>query len=1064
VVAIFAICVIVVLVGSVLGIAAFLMAKRNREEIDRLRQGLTDLKKDLGRIEQLAAGGRSAPTPEHAPPPPAEEQKPRPIIPLPPEPVPAEAPLPPKTPGVLLGPRPIEPSREQVPPPPPEKTPEPVAPAPPGEPPLWQRVAPAPSKSGAEWWEQFEKTIGTRWMTWGAVLLFFLATGFAIKLAIDQGYLGPTARLALCITFGILLLGVGEYFLRRKMLPLGQGLLGGGVAILFVSFFGGFQFEIIGAEIAFACLAGVTVVGMTLAVLHDALVVAFIAVLGGLLTPVMISTGQNARDSLFTYLVLLDLGVLGVALFKRWRALDVLTFTGTWLLFGAWFQKYYAAEALVPVIGWLAGFYAIFLVLPFVYHFYHRAVITGERFAMALSHATLTFAYAYLMLRGQNPGMVFGCAAWPEYPHALGCVAFVLSACYAGLGSLTRRRIPADERALFGFIALSIMFLTMAVPLQLGLHGVLLAWAAEGPVLVYLGYRFSYFPARASGFLVLALTVVRLVMRNWPDHVGAFVPVVNREFVSALCVPAAGWLFAWVHHGWRQDARLGDRVLKIAGGIAAGFLAILLLHSEATHWFVSRQEAYYSLCVAPAVWAVGAIGFLVAGLALRSVHSRVAGLGALVVAGALAVGIYGEGMPKDSLIFLNARFAAALAVILAAFAHAAAYCSFKNVCIADEYRMGKALSILAGVMLLVIVHVDVVQWLELRHHARLARSLVVVVWTLGSAGFLGSGLGLRWPELRWSGLGALAVAGALGAAVYGYRMPGDFRMFCNLRFGSALPVVLMLSACAVVFRCWRGRCTETEHSTGKALAIAAGFLALLIVHVDLYQWVAQRDSLLARCLVAVEWALGSAAFLWAGFRAHWVEWRAAGIVALIAAGALGLWVYDFPKGPDEFLYLNRHFASAFLVIVVGFAHGFCLRRYRDICTPDEQTVARCLYGAVVLGLFALLTAETYWHFLRTVSDPVKALSTARMALAMAWGGYALVLLVVGFWRRMRPLRFAGLLLFGLALAKVVFVDMARMKQFYRVISFFVLGLLMIGTSYLYHLLEKRLEQTARPKE
>ncbi len=73
-----------------------------------------------------------------------------------------------------------------------------------------------------------------------------------------------------------------------------------------------------------------------------------------------------------------------------------------------------------------------------------------------------------------------------------------------------------------------------------------------------------------------------------------------------------------------------------------------------------------------------------------------------------------------------------------------------------------------------------------------------------------------------------------------------------------------------------------------------------------------------------------------------------------------------------------------------------------------------------------------------------------------WGAYAIALLVIGFCRGVRSLRLAALALFGLTAIKLVLVDMARVEEVYRIISFFVLGILMIGASYLYHRVEKRL--------
>ena len=61
----------------------------------------------------------------------------------------------------------------------------------------------------------------------------------------------------------------------------------------------------------------VTAAGMALAVLHDAIPLGFLAVLGGFMTPVLVSTGNDPGAALFCYITLLDLGVLGVAFFKR---------------------------------------------------------------------------------------------------------------------------------------------------------------------------------------------------------------------------------------------------------------------------------------------------------------------------------------------------------------------------------------------------------------------------------------------------------------------------------------------------------------------------------------------------------------------------------------------------------------------------------------------------------------------------------------------------------------------------------------------------------------------------
>ena len=187
-------------------------------------------------------------------------------------------------------------------------------------------------------WATLEVKLGKQWMTWVGAIVLFLSVGFFVKYAFEHKWLGEAARVILGGIAGMSVLAAGERFVRRKMRALGQGLVGAGLAILYVSLFAAYGlYGLLPQTVTFVLMVIVTAGGMALAVIHDAVAVSFLAVLGGLLTPVLLRTGRDPRDALFAYVLLLDLGVLGVALFKRWRMLDVLAFIGTWALFTGWY-------------------------------------------------------------------------------------------------------------------------------------------------------------------------------------------------------------------------------------------------------------------------------------------------------------------------------------------------------------------------------------------------------------------------------------------------------------------------------------------------------------------------------------------------------------------------------------------------------------------------------------------------------------------------------------------------------------------------------------------------------
>lgn len=606
------------------------------------------------------------------------------------------------------------------------------------------------------WWVGLEENVGKRWTTWGGALALFISAGFFLKYAFDNQWLGPTGRIALGIVAGIILLALGDQSLRRNMRALGQGLMGGGLAILYISLFAAFSlYDIIPQIPAFAAMVVVTAAGVALAVLHNAPALGFLALLGGFLTPLMVSSGQDARDSLFGYLVVLDLGVLGLAVFKRWRALDVLAFLGTWALFAGWYLNFYADSAVIPTVLWLAAFFLIFSIVPFMNQLRTRTPSSVECFAMALANAVVTFGFAYGILR-------------EDHRYALGFVALAMAACYILLAVLLRRRVPSDSRSLFGFVGLSVVFVTLAVPLHLKLHGITLVWAVEGPVLVYLGYLFAYRPVRIAGFVVLALAAPRLFFTHWPFHTAFYSLFLNRYFAAAMFVPIAAAVYSFIHHRNKTEATDVDRYLMVASAVSAGYLALIILSGEVTWWLGYRgveslkYYRYLSYCSVGAIWAIGAGAYLAAALWAGSKASYYAGLGALFVALMVCLVSYLiEGVEKYFL-FLNTRFAMGLLTALAAFGFAWVARGSGGLFTDRDSALANGLFAVAGLVPLALLSAEVYTYcqdnISSRRRARWTGLMgLSVVWGVYAMVWLAIGFWKRIWEFRVAALGLLAV-------------------------------------------------------------------------------------------------------------------------------------------------------------------------------------------------------------------------------------------------------------------------------------------------------------------
>ena len=615
-----------------------------------------------------------------------------------------------------------------------------------------RKVPPATAYSGG--WSRFEDTIGRHWMTWAGVLALILASGFFVKYAIDAGWIGPAARVIMGAVAGIALLAAGERFISREMRPLGQGLIGGGMAILYISIYAATEYyDLIGQAPAFGGMTLISVAVLALALRHDARAIAVLAVVGGFLTPVLCSTGKDARDVLFGYLAIIDVAVLAIAFVKQWRALAVIACIGTGALFTAWFFSFYSPAAQNATLRWLGVFYTVFLILPFAYTLHKRKPATVGQFAVALGVAFVTFAYAWGILHLQNRLL-------------LGQITLGMSACYLLLAVLTSKRVKDDAAAIFTLVGLSITFLTITVPLLLKGDGITIAWSAEAVMLLYLGYRFDRLLPRLASVVVLVLAVARLWLMHFPLHPGAFAPFFNSEFLTVLCVPTAAGACAVIHRFRKAERSEVDSIFAIINGIGAGALALVLTQMEVESWFdlYSRwQQLSLGFPIKPqawfrvVLWTFGALAFLAAGVWLRSLAARLAGLGALLLATVLAAGMYDfEGGHH---LFINIRFAAAMILVLGFASYAAVIRSRKDSTDEERSVVPRLLAWALCVGLLVLLSKESHSYFmeKISYGELAARMALTIVWALYAVALLTVGFWRGLFRVRLAALGLFAI-------------------------------------------------------------------------------------------------------------------------------------------------------------------------------------------------------------------------------------------------------------------------------------------------------------------
>ncbi len=266
-------------------------------------------------------------------------------------------PIVPRARPVLARLAPAPPIAPTLPPPPPRPMPERSKP---------ESVPPVPSRPVVNW----EKFMGVKLFAWIGGLALFIGVAFFVKYSFDNNLVPPSLRVALGFLAGLGLLAGGVVMSRKNYPALSQTLCATGLVILYTVTFACrsvYRFEFFGAIPTFLLMACITVAGIVLADRLKALVVAMLGMLGGFLTPILVSTGQDNPLGLFGYIAILDIGLIVVALRRRWHFVGALAALGTGMMQIGWAATFFEAERYVEgnkiwvALTVLLGFNALYL-------------------------------------------------------------------------------------------------------------------------------------------------------------------------------------------------------------------------------------------------------------------------------------------------------------------------------------------------------------------------------------------------------------------------------------------------------------------------------------------------------------------------------------------------------------------------------------------------------------------------------------------------------------------------------------------------------------------------------
>ena len=393
----------------------------------------------------------------------------------------------------------------------------------------------------------YEKFIGENLFGKIGILVFVIGVGFFVKYAIDKDWINETLRTVLGFLTGSALLVVAER-LQKKYRTFSSLLAGGAFAVFYLTVAIAFHFyHLFPQTVAFIILIVITLFMSILSVLYDRRELAIISLVGGFLAPFIVSSGDGNYMVLFTYISILNLGMFGLSIYKKWGELPVIAFVFTYLVMGLFLLTGYStgtAIISVHLFAFATLFYFIFL-LPILSILRIEAIKKNRGLLLVI--ITNNFIYLLLgILFLRNMELAF---------KSEGLLSLFIAIINLVLVIWLRMSKKDYKFLIYAMLGLVLTFVSITIPIQLDGNYITLFWAAEMVLLLWLYVKSKIWIYERATLVLMGLTLISYLMdvsavilsSSSSDTV-----FLNSSFATSLFVGLAAGAFALMMGHYRS--------------------------------------------------------------------------------------------------------------------------------------------------------------------------------------------------------------------------------------------------------------------------------------------------------------------------------------------------------------------------------------------------------------------------------------------------------------------------------------------------------------------------------
>ncbi|MBN2664249.1 MAG: DUF2339 domain-containing protein [Bacteroidales bacterium] len=360
---------------------------------------------------------------------------------------------------------------------------------------------------------------------------FLIGLALFINLSMELEWINNFGRLFFGVSLTIILLLLG-YIIRKKYIHFSNIIIGGGIAsFIFAVFSAYYQYHLISLPIWL--ITTIFIIGSTIMISisvkrHEIAIITFIA---AYLAPFTVNFITSDYIILFSYLTLLNLGILLYDYYQKSIVINLVSFGFTFMIYGIWLiSKIYFKHEELPYLGaflFLTLYYIMFLFIVIINNIREGVDFHKLDFSIMMAAKGIYLSVGMIIIKQSGldyQGLFAGLIAVINYSFFL---------------ALSKRK-DFDKRILNQFLGLSIMFFALIIPIEFYGKTITMVWALQAIVLMYVSVKSKLESMRMSSFFLTVAMVVSLLIDMYNQYLSTsgtlefITPFFNRSFLSSM--------------------------------------------------------------------------------------------------------------------------------------------------------------------------------------------------------------------------------------------------------------------------------------------------------------------------------------------------------------------------------------------------------------------------------------------------------------------------------------------------------------------------------------------------